>query len=111
MLHPLQRSQGDRADLMSRVVTGILGDLKIDRATGRAAYIRHWRDEHKALESVFQDLGVAAMGAADREEWLAIQDFQHRVSDIMAWVADVLMPRGADGLDAALERLQTCPSR
>jgi len=107
LLHLFQRSQGDRADLMGRVVTVILGDLKIDRATGRAVYIRHWRDEHKALESVFQDLGVAAMGAADREEWLAIQDFQHRVSDIMAWVADVLMPRGAEGLDAALERLQT----
>ena len=111
LLHLFQRSQGDRTDLMGRVVTVILGDLKIDRATGRAVYIRHWRDEHKALESVFQDLGVAAMGAADREEWLAIQDFQHRVSDIMAWVADVLMPRGAEGLDAALERLQTRPSR
>lgn len=107
LLHLFQRSQGDRANLMSRVVTVILGDLKIDRATGRAVYIRHWRDEHKALESVFQDLGVAAMGAADREEWLAIQDFQHRVSDIMAWVADVLMPRGAEGLDAAIALLDT----
>jgi hypothetical protein len=67
----------------------------------------HWLALHKALESVFQDLGVAAMGAADREEWLAIQDFQHRVSDIMAWVADVLMPRGAEGLDAVLEHLQS----
>lgn len=44
---------------------------------------------------------------ADREEWLAIQDFQHRVSDTMAWVADVLMPRGAESLDAAIERLQS----
>lgn len=47
------------------------------------------------------------MCAADREEWLAIQDFQHRVSDIMAWVADVLMPRGAAGLDAAIALLDT----
>ena len=57
LLHLFQRSQGDRTDLMGRVVTVILGDLKIDRATGRAEYIRHWRDEHKALESVFQDRG------------------------------------------------------
>jgi internalin A len=106
LLHLFQRSQGDRADLMGRVVTVILGDLKIDRAIDRLTYVRHWRDEYAALESAYRELGVTAMGAADREEWLAIQDFQHRVSDIMAWVADVLMPRGAVGLDAVLERLQ-----
>ena len=106
LLHLYQRSQGDRADLMGRVVAVIPPDLKIDRAIGRAVYIRHWRDEHKALESVFQDLGIAAMGAADREEWLAIQDFQHRVSDIMAWVSDVLMPRGVASLDAAIARIE-----
>ena len=106
LLHLYQRSQGDRADLMGRIVAVIPPDLKIDRATGRAVYIRHWRDEHKALESVFQDLGIAAMGAADREEWLAIQDFQHRVSDIMAWVSDVLMPRGVASLDAAIARIE-----
>lgn len=111
LLHLFQRSQGDRADLMGRVVTVILGDLKIDRAIGRLTYVRHWRDEYAALESAYRELGVTAMGAADREEWRAIQDFQHRVSDLMAWVADVLMPRGAEGLDAALERLQTRPSR
>ena len=46
------------------------------------------------------------MGAADREEWLAIQDFQRRVSDIMAWVSDVLMPRGDGSLDAAIARIE-----
>ena len=106
LLHLYQRSQGDRADLMGRIVAVVPPELKIDRATGRAVYIRHWRDEHKALESVFQDLGIAAMGAADREEWLAIQDFQRRVSDIMAWVSDVLMPRGDGSLDAAIARIE-----
>ena len=106
LLHLYQRSQGDRADLMGRIVAVVPPELKIDRTTGRAVYIRHWRDEHKALESVFQDLGIAAMGAADREEWLAIQDFQRRVSDIMAWVSDVLMPRGDGSLDAAIARIE-----
>jgi len=107
LLHLFQRSQGDRADLMGRVVAVIPPDLKIDRARDRLVYVRHWHEEYAALESAYRELGVTAMGAADREEWLAIHDFQHRVSDIMAWVADVLMPRGADGLDAAIERLQS----
>ncbi len=107
LLHLFQRSQGDRADLMGRIVAVIPPDLKIDRARDRMVYVRHWRDEYAALESIYQDLGVTAMGATDRAEWLAIQDFLHRVPDIMAWVADVLMPRGAAGLEVALERLQT----
>lgn len=107
LLHLFQRSQGDRADLMSRIIAVIPPDLKIDRGRDRLVYVRHWHEEYVALESAYRELGVTAMGAADREEWLAIQDFQHRVSDIMAWVADVLMPRGAEGLDAAIERLQS----
>jgi internalin A len=111
LLHLFQHSQGDRADLMGRVVAVMPVDLKIGRAVDRAPYVRHWRDEYVALAAAYKDLGFAALGVQDREEWLAIQDFQHRVSDIMAWVADVLMPRGAEGLDAVLERLQTRPSR
>jgi internalin A len=85
LLHLFQRSQGDRADLMGRIVAVIPPGLKIDRARDRLVYVRHWRDEYAALEADYRELGVTAMGAADREEWLAIQDFQHRVSDIMAW--------------------------
>jgi internalin A len=106
LLHLFQRSQGDRADLMGRIVAVVPPELKIDRAIGRLTYVRHWRDEYQQLDEAYRELGVTAMGAADREEWLAIQDFQHRVSDLMAWVADVLMPRGATSLDAALARLE-----
>lgn len=30
----------------------------------------------------------------DREELLLIQDVEHRLSDLLAWAADTLMPRG-----------------
>jgi hypothetical protein len=50
------------------------------------------------------------VGDADRAEWLTIQDFQHRVSDMLSWVADTLMPHGAEldttGIDAAIALLQ-----
>lgn len=107
LLHLFQRSQGDRADLMSRIVTVILGGLKIDRAVDLAPYVRHWHDESGKIEAAYKDLGFGALSAAGREEWLAIQDFKHRLPDITTWIADVLMPRGADGLDAAIERLQS----
>ena len=108
LLHLYQRSQGDRADLMGRIVAVVPPELKIDRAIGRLAYVRHWHAEYKQLDEAYREIGLAAMGAADREEWLAIQDFQHRVSDIMAWVSDVLMPRGDGSLDAAIARIEAC---
>jgi hypothetical protein len=51
-----------------------------------------------------------SVGGADREEGLTIQDFQHRISDMLAWVADTLMPRGTElhskGIDAAIDLLR-----
>ena len=58
------------------------------------------------MSKLFSQLGLDGLGTADREEWLAVQDFHHRVSDLLAWVADTLMPRGRDGIDAAIELLQ-----
>jgi two-component sensor histidine kinase len=72
--------------------------------------VTHWEEEHANLDELLKKRGLASVGEADRAEWLAIQDFQHRVSDMLAWVADVLMPQGtelrAEAIDAAIDLLQ-----
>jgi hypothetical protein len=64
----------------------------------------------KLLRGQDHERGLPSVGEADRAEWLAIQDFQHRVSDMLAWVADTLMPQGTElhtkGIDAAIDLLQ-----
>jgi internalin A len=106
LLHLYQSSLGERQDLMRRVVPLVVGDLAIDRAVQRVAYVKHWQAEDQALTEAYAGLDLLILGSNDRAEWLAIKDFSHHVSDMMAWCADVLMPRGAGGIDAVCKLLQ-----
>ncbi len=110
LLHLFNTSLGDRDRLMQRMVPLVVGELKCARARDRDPYVTHWEEEHATVDALLTRRGWSSVGEADREEWLAIQDFQHRISDMLAWVADTLMPRGTElrttGIDAAIDLLQ-----
>ena len=96
LLHLYNTSLGERAEFMDKVVPLRVGDVSISRALDRAAHIKYWRQEHEQLDAALTDLDHASVGEADRTELLLMKDFQHRVSDMLAWVADTLMPQGAE---------------
>ena len=110
LLHLFNTSLGDRDRLMQRMVPLVVGELKCGRARDRDPYVTYWEEQHAALDKVLKKRGLASVGEADRAEWLAMQDFQHRVSDMLAWVADTLMPQGTElhtkGIDAAIDLLK-----
>ena len=56
--------------------------------------------ERERLELATQGLNPLAWGESTRNELLMIHDFEHRSADMLAWVADVLMPRGATAVSA-----------
>ena len=95
---------------MHKVVPLIVGDVSISRALDRAAHVKYWKQEHEKLDVALADLDHASVGEADRAELLWIKDFQHRISDMLAWVVDTLMPQGTElhtkGIDAAIVLLQ-----
>lgn len=101
-----QDAQGERSRLMQKVVPWIDPALQIDRAAQRAQYVRHWLDEERTLAAAYDGVALVDLGEADRNEWLAIKEFRSRVSDIVAWCADVLMPRGLGGQDAVIDELR-----
>jgi internalin A len=111
LLYLYQTSLGDRADFLDRVIVLTVGDtLKFSRASERAAHVLYWQQEEKKLDVILSQLDRISISDADRAEQLAIKDFAHRVSDILSWVADTLMPRsgvsGQESLDAALALFQ-----
>jgi internalin A len=106
LLHLFNTSLGDRDRLMQRMVPLVVGELKCSRARDRDPYVTYWEEEHATVDALLKKRGWASVGEADRGEWLAIQDFQHRISDMLAWVADTLMPQGAEGVDATIDLLQ-----
>jgi internalin A len=109
LLFLFNTSLGERERFMQRIVPLTVGNVRFSRARDRAEHIRYWKHERKKLDVLLADLGHASVGDADRAELLLIIDVQHRLSDMLAWVADVLMPRSAElsskGVDAAIELL------
>ena len=109
LLHLHNSSLGEKDAFLRKLVPLTLGDLQIARARDRAGYIQYWKRENEKTEARFAGLDFYSIGAEDRAEMLAMKDFQHRVPDMLAWVADTLMPRGTElhsqGIDAAIELL------
>ena len=96
LLYIYDSAQGQQEQFLRKVLPLTLGDLKFERARQRADHIRYWEKEDKELDEALLDISSLSISPADRAERLAIKDFAHRVSEILSWVADTLMPRGAD---------------
>ncbi len=110
LLYLFNTSLGEREAFMRKVVPLRVGDVPISRALDRTAHIKHWKQEHEKLDAALADLDHASVGEADRAELLAMNDFQYRVSDMLAWMADTLMPQGTElqtkCIEAAINLLQ-----
>ena len=96
----LPGSLGDKAAMLERIVPIVLGDAKIDDAVARLNVPRHWKAERERLELATQGLNPLVWGESTRNDLLMIHDFEHRSADMLAWVADALMPRGAAAVSA-----------
>ncbi|HMQ11875.1 MAG TPA: toll/interleukin-1 receptor domain-containing protein [Candidatus Competibacter phosphatis] len=110
LLYLHHASQGEKAMFLQRIVPLIVGDLPCARARDRHPYVMHWEQEYVDLSAQLEQRNVTTVGEADRQELLLIQDFKQHVSDLLAWIADTLMPRGTDlrtrGIDAAIGLLR-----
>ncbi|SAL49906.1 hypothetical protein AWB67_02285 [Caballeronia terrestris] len=105
MLFLFQQSLGDREHLMRKLVPLRAGELPISGAKDRLKIVRYWKDEHDELEAALTGLDPACIGQEDREEHLVLKDFQHRVGDILAWIADTVMPLSERRIDAVIDLL------
>ena len=107
LLYLYQSSLGVQETFLEKLVPLTVEDVRFSRATERAEHIDYWETEDRKLDAALARLERLHIGDADRAEQLAIKDFAHRVSDILSWVADTLMPQGPDlhtkGIDAAIE--------
>ncbi len=103
MLKMYELSLGDSARLLKQIVPIIVDEIDIDRANARLQYVKYWKNEEEVLEKSMEGLGLTRIGKKDREEQIVIQGLQTSVSDILAWVSDILMPKAARNIDDAID--------
>jgi internalin A len=93
LLSLYQTSQGDKAAMLGRVVPMVLPSAHIDRAESRLQHAKYWKARYDDIARATEGLDMLEQGETTRRELLAVADFKHHVVDMLAWLADVLMPR------------------
>jgi internalin A len=93
-LHAIyQRSIGQKAEFLRRIMPLVLADARVSSWRDRVAYAAYWETEFKAMEQHFTHLGQA-----DYRLYKAMKRWHNEVGDMLAYVNDVLVPRGFESV-------------
>ncbi len=75
-----------------RIRVFLLPDARMSTPLERALCARHWKEQFTALDAVVREHGADLLGQADFKRYKLMQDFAHRVGDMLALIADTLQP-------------------
>jgi internalin A len=91
-LHSIyQRSVGEKADFLQRIIPLVLADARIGTWRDRLVYTKHWKAEFEAITPELPNLGPA-----DFRLYKDMQKWNQDVGEILAYITDVLSPHGFD---------------
>jgi internalin A len=88
-----QRSVGEKEDFLHRIIPLPLADARIGTWRDRLLYTKYWRAEFEEMELNFKDLGEV-----DFRLYKSMQEWHNRISDMLAYLNDVLAPHGFDDI-------------
>ncbi len=75
-----------------------LKNAKMMRPLDRARCAKYWKDQFEELDALVRAEGADLLGSPDFLRYKAMQDFAHRVGDVLALIADTLQPTDFDQL-------------
>jgi len=84
-----QRALGEKEEFLARIIPLTLDDARIGSWRDRIEIARHWQEEFEEMKKSLHCLGVQ-----DFRLYKSMQDWHNQVSDILAYVNDVLNPHG-----------------
>jgi internalin A len=94
-----RNSRADPMEFIERVKVYTLPSAQISTPLDRVQHAIYWKQNYEALDAAVKPHGLGILGEADLRQYKLMQDFTHRVSDILATVADVLQPRSFEHLE------------
>jgi internalin A len=91
--------RGAEAEFLQHIRVFRLPDAAMLRPLERAQCAVYWKKEFEALNTLVKEHGADILGASDFQQYKLMQDFAHRVGDILALIADTLLPKDFDDLE------------
>ncbi|MDZ4289669.1 MAG: toll/interleukin-1 receptor domain-containing protein [Prosthecobacter sp.] len=85
--------RADDEELRRRVRVFRLPDAAMMTPIDRARCARYWQDQFKELDQLVRCEGAHLLGVSDFKRYKLMKDFANRVGDILAIIADTLLPR------------------
>ncbi|WP_180693101.1 leucine-rich repeat domain-containing protein, partial [Sphaerotilus sulfidivorans] len=106
LIHLYAQVLGDRARFHDKVIAVMLEEVSIADPCDRLDCTLYWQDQHDRLAAKLAKVTTAQVGDQTRLKLWAYDDIRNKADTILGWIADVLMPRGAQGLGAAITLLE-----
>ncbi len=100
LLEVWRNSRMDDEDVRRRIRVFRLPDARMSTPLERALCAKHWKEQFKELDAVVREHGADLLGQADFRRYKLMQDFAHRVGDMLALIADTLQPADFEELKA-----------
>jgi internalin A len=102
-LHSIyQRSVGEKADFLRRIIPLVLADARFDGFKYRDVYAGHWMTEFKTMEQSITKLAaeqqLSRVALDDFRRFKEMQKWYLDVADMLAYINEVLTPRGFDAI-------------
>lgn len=107
LLNIYNHSINDRSTFDKKVIPLFVDELpNYSRADVRDKIYQHWEKKHDSLDDILAKRSALDIGIEDQKELVRMKDFMMNITNILAWISDTLMPRGMDGVSAAIQLLE-----
>jgi hypothetical protein len=97
-----QRSVGEKDDFLRRIIPLVLADAKFDDLKQKDVYAEHWMTEFKTMDQHLRRLAMqqklSRVALDDFRRYKEMQKWYLDVNDMLAYVNDVLAPRGFENI-------------
>jgi hypothetical protein len=64
----------------------------------RARWAKYWKEKFTELDALVRESGADLLSEADFKRYKSMQDFAHRVGDVLTLIVDTLQPTDFDQL-------------
>jgi internalin A len=98
LLEVWRNCSGEGEVFRGRISAYALPDARMSTPLERAHCAKYWKEQFGELDALVRANGADLLGTEDFKRYKLMQDFAHRVGDMLALIADTLTPRDIEEL-------------